>query len=253
MVDIFIFTFNLVAPVFLLVFIGYFLRRQKILTDSFSELASKFVYTVSLPVLVFVQLAQAKLVDIFDLPLLVMGAAGTLVFFGIGWGIGWVFIEDRPTRGSFIQGCFRSNYGIVGMAFAASLLGHGPGLSKASLLLATIIPLNNILAVIALSVHGPHDKELTLKDLLWEIVKNPMEIAAVLGIGFSLSGFSLPVVVLKTGEELSCLALPLALLAIGGTVKTKLLKKERFFAWTAAIIKVLIQPVILVGFAIWIG
>ncbi len=63
----------------------------------------------------------------------------------------------RHLRGVYVQGGFRGNCGIVGMALAHGMYGEA-GLSIGGLLLGVVILTYNILSVVVLSFYRPRDK-----------------------------------------------------------------------------------------------
>ena len=49
----FIFSINATFPIFLVILLGWFLKRIGLITDEFAEVANKYVFKVALPVLLF--------------------------------------------------------------------------------------------------------------------------------------------------------------------------------------------------------
>lgn len=221
-------TFNLVAPVFLIVAVGYILRRLGYITDNFVKLSSKIVFTVSLPALIFIELSTIDLSAVFDAGMIIFIYIGTIVSFLSIWAAASPAIKEPKDLTVFVQGAFRGNYAIIGLALIFNLYGES-GLGKASIALAFTIPLYNILSIIILTVPLRKEKQLNLSSTLLEIIKNPLLLAVAAAVLFSSTGLSLPYVVHQSGNYLAELALPLALLGIGGfltfeDLKTGLLK-----------------------------
>ncbi|NCS89638.1 MAG: transporter [Ignavibacteria bacterium CG2_30_36_16] len=210
-----IFTTNLVAPVFLIVALGYFLRRIGMITDNFVKLSSKIVFSVSLPALIFIELSTIDLHRVFNLNLIIFIYAGTIISFLLIWLIAAPLVKKPKDRTVFVQGAFRGNFAVIGLALIFNLYGES-GLGKASITLAFTIPLYNILSVIILTVPLRKEKQLKISDMLFEIVKNPLMLAVTAAVIFSSTGFEMPYILNKTGSYLASLALPLALLGIGG-------------------------------------
>src|SRR5690606_24357773 len=103
----------------------------------------------------------------------------------------------------------------MGLALSYIMFGEA-GLPAASLLLATMIPLFNVLSVIVLSL--PHQQGLQLWTMLKSVLTNPLILGILLALPFSLLHWPIPELVLHTGNYLRDLTLPLALLAIGGSL-----------------------------------
>jgi predicted permease len=113
MIDNIIFTGNVVAPVFLLVALGYILKRLNIINENFVDVTSKFVYSVSLPALVFINIAEIDLSEAIDFNQIIYIYAATLISFFLIWLISIPFIKDGKNLSVFVQGAYRSNYAIV--------------------------------------------------------------------------------------------------------------------------------------------
>ncbi len=236
-----IFTTNLVAPVFLIVALGYILRRHGMITDNFVKLSSKIVFSVSLPALIFIELAEINLNQVFDFRMIVFIYAGTIISFLLIWLFATPFIKEPKDRTVFIQGAFRGNYAIIGLALIFNLYGES-GLGKASITLAFTIPLYNILSVIILTVPLRKEKELKISGTILEIAKNPLLLAVAAAVVFSSTGLTLPFIFSKTGSYLASLALPLALLGIGGFMSFNDVKEGLTKTLFSTIIKLLLIP-----------
>lgn len=236
-----IFTLNLVAPVFLIVALGYILKKLRLINDNFVTLTSKIVFLVSLPVLIFMEIATIEISEVLNLDLIVFVYIGTLISFGLAWIISIPFIKEPRDRSVFIQGSFRGNYAIVGLALIANVYGT-ERLGKASLILAFTIPLYNVLSVIALTVPMRKEKQLNFFHTLLEIAKNPLILGVIAAIPFSYFNVKIPFIVLKTGEYLAALALPLALLGIGGFLSFTNLRKGAVIVFSSTFLKLVVIP-----------
>jgi predicted permease len=219
MLDNILFTANIVAPVFLIIALGYISKKMKIINENFVDVTSKFVFSVSLPTLVFMQISEMDLSKAINFPQIIFIYTGTIVTFILIWLISIPFIKDGKDRSVFIQGAFRSNFAIVGFAIISNLFGQS-ALGKAAIILAFILPLYNILAVIVLTVPLRHTNQLSF-------------------------AIELPDIVLTTGSYLSDLALPLALIGIGGSLNIEQIKKASTLAFTSSIIKLVVIPLIM--------
>jgi malonate transporter len=232
---------GLVFPVFLIIALGYFLKRLGIINDNFISLSTKIVFNVSLPALIFTEVSKVSLDEVFDIKMITFVYSGILISFIIVWLISIPLLKDGKDRGAFIQGSFRSNYAIIGLALISNIFGSEK-LGKASLLLAFIVPVFNILSVVALMVPNRKEKQLNTVKTLLEIIKNPLIIAVILAVPFSYYRFELPGVVLTTVDYLAALSLPLALIGIGGFMNFDDIKKASVAAFLSAIIKLILIP-----------
>ena len=207
-----------------MVALGYFIRRINVINENFVEITSKFVFSVCLPALIFMKISEIDLSEAIDLGQIGYIYLGTLVSFVVIWFVSIPFIKEGKDRSVFIQGAFRSNFAIVGFAIISKMFGD-EALGKASIILAFILPLYNVLAVIALTVPMRKEKKLNTKDTLFEILLNPLIIAVIVALPFSYFKIQLPSMIDITGNFLADVALPLALVGIGGSLNILHIKK----------------------------
>ena len=52
----FIITINIVAPVFIIILLGFLFRKINLINETFASLGSKLVFNVALPTLIFLKL-----------------------------------------------------------------------------------------------------------------------------------------------------------------------------------------------------
>ncbi|WP_409524855.1 AEC family transporter [Nitrincola sp. MINF-07-Sa-05] len=238
------FTANIVTPIFFIVFLGYLLRRLKVIDESFIAVGSKLVFTITLPALVFMSIAQMDFQAVFNPGQLTYVVIGTLLTYAIIWILAARWIKDPKDLGVFVQGAFRSNFGIIGLAVSFNLFGQS-GLAQGSLLLALVIPLYNVMAIICIMLPLRKERSLNLASAGIEILKNPLIIAVVLALPVSYFALPLPEVVSTTGRYFANLTLPLALLTIGGTLSMKSLRDSSIMASWATATKLLLLPLFL--------
>ena len=236
-----LFTANIVVPVFIIVALGYLLRKKNLINDNFVSLSSKIVFNVSLPVLIFVEIAKINLDVILDFKLILFVYIGTLIAFFLIWIFSIPFIKEGKDQSVFLQGSFRGNFAIVGLALIANLYGPEK-LGKASLVLAFTIPLYNVLAVIALTVPVRKEKNMDMKKTLWEILKNPLVLGVLVALPFSYFKIQINDLILTTANYVAALALPLALLGIGGFLNFDDVKEGFKLTGISTIIKLIIIP-----------
>lgn len=235
----FLYTLETTLPVFAMVFIGIGLRRIGWVDQHFVGTASALVFKATLPTLVFLSIVRADLSTTLNPGMLVFYGLATLASFGATWF--WAARRVRhEDRGVYVQGAFRGNCGIVGLALAANLYGDY-GLSAGGLLLGLVIISYNSLSVIVLLAYQP-GKSMTLAGALRDIARNPLIIAVVIAIPFAALELRLPGWVMTSGDYFASLTLPLALLCIGATVSLKSLRSDSGPALGSATWKMVTLP-----------
>jgi malonate transporter len=250
--DQFLFTLTTVAPVFLICFLGIFLRKVRLIDEDFVNISSKLVFTVALPALIFIELSETDFLRILQGFQILYVCGSTTIAFILIWILARPFIRRGKDLGPFVQGSFRSNYAIVGFAVIVNLFGEN-ALSKASVILVFIMPLYNLLSIIVLTATRRQGERLNVIKTLLHILGNPLIIATLVSIPFSYFRIPIPEVVSSTASYLSSLALPLALIGIGGSLNPKSIIKASKMAFGATVIKLILIPGIFTYIAICLG
>ncbi|MEW5250832.1 AEC family transporter [Microbulbifer sp. 2201CG32-9] len=238
------FAFSVTGPIFLTLLVGYGLARAKLLSAAFVDGATRLVFLVTLPVLLFVNIftADAQLSE--ETPLLLAGLLGTLLTLPLAW------LAARPVarsdRSVFIQGGFRGNLGIVGIAWAFNAYGSS-GLAQAALLMAVVTILYNLAAVTLFAVYDRRGNTWSWRSLTLDILRNPLILAIVLALLAKQFALSLPQIALQTGHYLASMTLPLALLCIGASLDFSLLRRSTLAAVGACVFKLVAVPAVLLG------
>ncbi len=244
--------FNTVIPIFSVIFLGWLARRKGYIPPQFIGPANQLVFYFAIPAMVFAAIAKGSLKTDFNSGLLGCTLAAVVLSFGLTWVAGAAANIPRRRFGTFVQSSFHGNLGYIGLAVAFYYLGQ-EGFVSASLLIGFIMILQNFLSVIILQFYSDKDPSRNRAGtVLLKIMGNPVILSAVAGIGFSLTGLSLPMVITRTLEIVSGMALPLALLLIGATLNFDLMKAQLKPVLPAAGIKLGILPGIGVGlYSLW--
>ena len=248
-----IFIFNTVSPIFLIVILGWVLRKVGVIQEGFIRQSTKFVFNVTLPILVFIKLAIVDFSALFESKIIILVYGCIFILFFISWIIANLFIKKGNGRGVFIQGGYWPNNVIIGLALIMNIFGED-AVSKMVMILIFLIPLDYMLSVIALTISDRQGKRgKALLDMIKSITLNPVIISSAIAIIFSIIIVPIPKVLINTGNYLAAITLPLALISLGGTLKIKLLKNTSLITLGAALIKIIISPLIATTLAIFIG
>ena len=214
MLENLIFCLNATVPIFLLMVLGFIFKRIGIFNDSLTSGLNNFVFKIALPVLVYKELATQDFSDLWDGGFIIYCFLATVFSIAIGIGISLLF-KDKSVRPEFIQGCYRSSAALLGVGIATNLYGSA---GFVPLMIVGAVPLYNVAAVIVLTLGANTGKKLDaalMKKTLIGVVTNPIIIGIVLGVIRSL----IPVDILlpKTLDNVSNLATPLGLMALGAS------------------------------------
>lgn len=257
--DSLLFALNAVAPIIIMVAIGYILKKIGFMKPDFAKAANKLVFRIFLPAMLFLNVYKIEQIGDIDVGYIIYAAAVVLVIFALSIPLVMIVTKQNERRGPLLQATFRSNYALIGIPLAISLYGE-EGSVIASLLSAAIIPLFNILAVISLSIFRKDGEKPSVKKILLDIARNPLVLSvftgiAVLvlrsffekeGVGFRLTDIG---PLYQALGYLSDLATPLALLVLGAQFEFSAvgaLRKEIIFG---TLMRNVIVPIIGVGTA----
>ncbi len=244
MIDNIIFTANTVAPVFIIIALGYFSKKINVINENFVDITSKFVFNISLPAFIFLKIYDIDLHKVIILDLLIYIYSATVIVFILLLIFSAPFIKNGRDRGSFIQGAFRGNFAIIGLAIISNLFGR-EALAESTVILAFVIPLYNILSVIAIVVPLHSERKMNIRSTILEIFFNPLVLAVIVGLPFSYFRLKLPDLAKLTGSFLSDLALPMALIGIGGSLNFHNIRKASGLAFSSSFLKLAILPALM--------
>ena len=250
----FIFSINVTFPIFLVMVIGWGLKQIGMLNDNFVTVANRFNFKVTLPFMLFRDISSVDIKAVFDLKFVLFCAIASSICFWVIWGATKLFLKDYTMRGAFVQASFRSSAAVMGLAFISNIYGAS---AMGPLMIIGAVPLYNIYSVLVLTFEADHGDEARdtgkIKQACINIAKNPIIIAIVLGLVVALAGIHFPTIVNKTVNSVAQMATPLALIALGaGFEGRKVLAKMKPTLWASAI-KLVIQPLIFLPVAAYLG
>lgn len=252
--DNIIVSFNVIAPVFFLMVLGYFLVNYTSLADGkLTKQANAIVFKIFLPCMLFYNVYQSDIGSEIHsrIRLCIWAAGGLLILFVLLCLIVPRIVTQENQQGVVIQGIFRSNYVIFGVAVVQNM--YGPkSTTTAAILSAILVPMYNFLAVVVLSIFG-EKRENDWKKIILDIIKNPLIISSVLGIIFSLLGIRLPTAVDTTVQDLAKLSTPIAFMILGGDLDFSKVKGNLKTAFVALTIKLVILPLIMIPMVVMMG
>ena len=247
-------SFNVIAPVFFLMVLGYLLVNYTSLADrKLTKQANAIVFKIFLPCMLFYNVYQSDIgAEIHSrIKLCIWAAGGLLILFVLLCLIVPKVVKQENQQGVVIQGIFRSNYVIFGVAVVQNMYGV-KSTTTAAILSAILVPMYNFLAVVALSIFG-EKRETDWKKIILDIVKNPLIISSVLGIIFSLLGIRLPKAVDTTVQDLAKLSTPIAFMILGGDLDFSKVKGNLKVASVVLTIKLVILPLIMIPMIVMMG
>lgn len=251
--DSLIYSLNSTLPIFLTMLVGYVLRRIGMLNNEFVNAANKFNFKITLPVMLFVDLAATDIRNNFDLRYVLFCAAVTTVMFSLIWICAKLFIKDKSIVGAFVQASYRSSVAVLGIAFIKNICGSA---GMAPVMIIGCVPLYNIFAVIVLTFEAQGDCgsfSEHIKKSLKNIATNPIIIGILAGIAASLINLKFPSIIDRTLNNLAVMSTPLALITIGAAFEGKKAIAKIKPTIAASLIKLVVLPAVFLTAAIKLG
>lgn len=239
------------APVFLLILLGWIAKRARRIDDGAWAAAEKATYYVFFPALLLESTATASLGGLRILPLAAALLGAVLAVAGL---VALLKPRLRLTDAAFtsvFQGAIRPNtYVAIGIVLA--LYGQD-GVAILSVALAVVVPVVNMLSVVALVKHGSADGDAGWGEALGQIARNPLILGILAGALLNVSGLGLPPVLGPLLHILGQAALPIGLLAVGAGLDLAAARAQAGAVWLTSAIKLGLLPVLTAGTCLLFG
>lgn len=257
----FIFAVNSTLPVFLLMLVGWFLRRVNLFNDAFCRVADRYVFRVALPVSLFLSVAKMDIYTDFNLAFcLFCFGVTTVMFLGV-WALAARFLKDKRLVGGFSQAAVRSSAAILGLALANNIYGSA---GLVPMMIVAAVPFFNIYSVLILTFSPQVDANGELLPpatgggsavmrAVRGVATNPIIIGILLGLPFALLRLQLPAILDTTLSDIGKTATPIALLVVGASFSGQAAIKRWKPAAAASAVKLLILPALFLPLAALCG
>lgn len=209
-------TISALGPIFLMIGVGYGLRRFTPILAKAWLIPEKLSFYVLIPSLIVHKLSTTRLGEIEAGALATAMVGGVLIMAVILVVLRKPLCRlghfEGPGFTSVFQGATRSNFFISLVAIDA-VMGH-EGTVRAIIGFALLPPLANILAVVALARYAG-ETPAGAKKVLLILARNPFIYAGIIGVVLNLTGVGSPPVAGPVLKFLSLGALPVALVCVG--------------------------------------
>jgi len=249
----FLLALNVVLPIFFIMTLGFFLKKIKIVDENSLNIMNRLVFRVFMTTLLFLNvynIGDFSKLSIDNLKLLAYAFIIIFVIVFLAWLIYMPKVKEKKKLSVLIQGVYRGNFVLFGLAIVDSIYGK-EGLATVSLLTIVVIPTFNVLAVIILEYYS--GREISKSKLLKQVFKNPLIIATLLGISFIVLKVNIPKPVYKTLSDISKIATPLAFIVLGAELQIGNMLKNIKYLISVNILRLIVNPLITIGVGKLIG
>ncbi|PYZ99435.1 hypothetical protein A6K26_009325 [Gammaproteobacteria bacterium 2W06] len=237
--------------------LGWLLTRTGFLSAPTLAELNRLTYWVGLPALLASRIGAATPAydRVGSLLLVLIGTTAAVVL--IGALIGRAGRLPAGSLATFVQAAYRGNLTFIGLpvviyAFAGS---QAPAAVESAALIAfaPLVIVYNVVAVVIMQPRVGAGLGAATARLMRRLLGNPILIGTGVGMAIAISGWPLPVAVDRTLSAIGQMALPLALIGIGGGLHATRLVGHRRWALGAALLKTAITPLIGAALALGVG
>jgi predicted permease len=230
------------APVFILIAIGWGARAGKLATPEAFGMVNRFGYFVLYPAFLFTLISRANFAGQGAAPFLVGVLAGVAIAVTLALSTRLAFRGDGPAFTSVFQGSIRWN-GFVLLAAALPLYGQ-QGLDLIGLAFGPLVLTINIVCVTVLARWGSA-RATSWRAVFDQIIANPLILSCAAGLLANAAGLRELGPLSYALDLLGDAAMPIAIICVGAGLDFKALRRAGPHVVTASAIKLAVMPAIL--------
>ena len=246
----------IVLPVFLVIALGVVLTRTRFIGAELIGELNRLTYFVGLPAYLFSSISEATVGGGRAMTVFGVMAGATLATLGVAYVVAKLRRVQADSFGSFLHASIRGNLAYVGLpviSLALAARGASAAWPVASLAMAPLTVIANALGVLLLLVGHGKPGPGAWRTLVVQLATNPLLLSSAAGAAVAASGIVLPKWFAQSVAVTGQMALPLALICIGGSLVTMPLRGKRTQAVFASVLKVGITPLLGWPLARWFG
>ncbi|QYF85669.1 AEC family transporter [Brevundimonas sp. PAMC22021] len=234
-----------IAPVFVLIAIGYGLRKSGFLPDAAWRPIEKLSINLLYPGFLVPAIWSADLSGASAGPAGGAAVLSVTVVAILALLAKPMIRVNGPAYTSVFQGVIRWN-SFVFLPVVQSLFG-AEGLAVAAVMIACIIPVTNIACVAVLARWGADQRGVSPLALFQAMLKNPILMACLIGLLLNFAGVPTFPVLARILDLLGGAALPLGLIVAGAGLSFAEVMRRRVTVLWVSVVKLLVMPFLMWG------
>ena len=235
-----------IIPIFLLLALGYLSVKLNLLNKEQTATIGAFVIKIALPALLLQSLASKDLHEIWQPEYFLVYTAATFSLYALAFVLAKRFWLNSFSESAVLAlGSAMSNTGLIGAAVLTLVMGQ-----KAMTYLSIVVIIESVLlipTVLVLAKLGMQKSSNVIdivKDTFATLLKNPLFMSVVLGIGLAIFGIKIPKDLDQVLAMLGHTSSALALFSIGGGVVGLSLKYVNMQSWYLVISSNILMPLL---------
>lgn len=246
----FILAVEAVIPMFCLMFIGVLVKHYRLLTGEELAHMNRLVFTVFFSVMMFYSIYTADISAAFQPDLILFGICGVLGVYAVTFAVVIAVEKENRRRGAMIHAVYRSNFVLMGVPLVGNIFGMGH-IGVATMMIAVIVPIYNILAVFTLETF--RGGKFSLVKICLGVAKNPMILGALAAAAALALSVKIPAALLKPLGQITAAATPLALIILGASFTVGSTSCHRGALLFCVLAKLVAVPAVCLGAAAFLG
>ncbi|HKP64151.1 MAG TPA: AEC family transporter [Polyangiales bacterium] len=235
--------FQLSLPLFATILLGYVIALLPFWQARYTQWASRVVFGVLLPALLFHKLSDLSSLPPVDARLLLAYFGSCFLVFGLGRLVGARgFALDGVSQSVFALGGIFSNNVLLGLPLARATLGTA---ALPSVALVVVFNSLTLWTLVSVSIEWARHGALSVRGFgrtALGVLTNPIVASILIGTAFGMSGWTLPQPIERAVHGLSIVAAPAALVVLGGGLAQHGMRRDLPLSLTICMLKLVVQP-----------
>lgn len=251
----FMFSLNVVMPLFLCCVVGQICRRLGLVGERFLKDCTNVVFYIAIPAKVFLSINAENLSSSFSLPLMAFLFTAIIVLSLLMFLLIPRFVPDRPKAAAMAVTMFRGNFGMLGIPLAVSLMGtEGAVPTMVMIPFATVFytPIT-VMILVLMGGEKAGDARTAFIKSVREVITNPLVVASVASIVLAVVNLPLPGFVTTTIERFADTCTGLALFMLGAQMDMGAVLRRLKFTVPATLIRLVVIPGVIIALAALLG
>lgn len=233
---------NAVFPLLATMLLGYVARRMGKLGDNEIFRVNNVAFFFFMPCLLFDSVYKADISSALNPKLIAYITVSLIIIFSAGLFYSIRKFRERADQSAVLMGIFRSNCAILGLPLVKSLMPAGADISVAAIVIVVVAVVNNVLAVLSISIFSGQKK--SVAGVLLGLIKNPLLIGSAVGIVFACFGWRLPGAVEKVVSDLSQMSSTLLIFLLGAFFRFESFTAHKRELVTSCFLRLMLIPAV---------
>lgn len=210
------------SPIFLIIFLGYFLKQTKLISEAFIYDLRRLVFYIFLPTLLFLKTSTGHIDNINNYSMVILGAIVPLLIIALIslLTLRQLKIIKHNNFTALLQGMITGNAVLIGLPIALVLFNKSEMTTYYIIITAGNLVINTLIIILLTKINS--GKKVSIVKTLLEVIQNPILIAVFGGLLINITNIvSLPKSVTKALEMISQPTGVMGMILVGSSLELK--------------------------------